>query len=81
MILGSLSIWIRSAETIPRMIHPENSHGATIPSFQTGLLPRSDLLCPPKPKSTIGDNDDRRLLSGSRQRRQQLSLPLRIPHS
>jgi hypothetical protein len=27
------------------------------------------------------DNDDRRLLSGSRQRRQQLSLPLRIPHS
>jgi hypothetical protein len=27
------------------------------------------------------DNDDRRLLSGSRQRRHQLSLPLRIPHS
>ena len=29
----------------------------------------------------MSDNDDRRLLSGSRQRRQQLSLPLRIPHS
>src|SRR5205807_8612739 len=27
----------------------------------------------------MSDNDDRRLLSGSRQRRQQLSLPLRIP--
>jgi hypothetical protein len=27
------------------------------------------------------DNDDRRLLSCSCQRRQQLSLPLRIPHS
>src|SRR2546430_11613650 len=26
----------------------------------------------------MSDNDDRRLLSGSRQRRQQLSLPLRI---
>jgi hypothetical protein len=29
----------------------------------------------------MSDNDDRRLLSRSRQRRQQLSLPLRIPHS